>query len=96
MADGLGRLTDLASNKGLVEGFTIGRDDVHVSHLQSVDGTLFFALAQEGFEGVGEFFGCSFVLCQDWRLIWGQVLCINVDESLVENLASSACYSVGS
>ena len=41
-ADMLGRLMDKAYEQVLIQGFTVGREAVHVSHLQFADDTLCF------------------------------------------------------
>ena len=48
VADMLGRLMDKAYEQEVIKGFTVGREAVHVSHLQLADNTLFLldALSQ--------------------------------------------------
>ena len=41
VADMLGRLMDKAYEQGVIQGFTVEREVVHVSHLQFADDTLF-------------------------------------------------------
>lgn len=43
MSDVLGSLLDNIYSKGLFEGFTVGRDLVHISNLQFADYTLLFS-----------------------------------------------------
>ena len=48
VVDMLGRLIDVARDKGVIEGFVVGRDRISVTHLQFADNTLFFSAKEEG------------------------------------------------
>lgn len=47
VADGLGRLVDLAQSIGLLACFVIGKELVEFSHLQFADNNLFFARSEK-------------------------------------------------
>ncbi|XP_028056784.1 uncharacterized protein LOC114260796 [Camellia sinensis] len=47
VADVLGRIIDLAKDKGVIEGFVVGRDGIVATHLQFADDTIFLSLKEE-------------------------------------------------
>ena len=50
VADGLGRLMDLAKERGLYGGFPIGTENLEVSRLQFADNTVFRETKRGKFE----------------------------------------------
>ena len=72
VADGLSRLMERATEISFVKGWTVGRDNVMVSHLQFADDTIFF-LESEGayFKNLLKVLG-FFLLCVRFKDKYGQ------------------------
>lgn len=91
MADVLRKMVTRATDLGLVEGFTTGREDTIVSHLQFADDTMFFVSRDEE-----KFYNLANSLVSGLKVnMWKCVDGINLDEQKLGVFAGSLICEVG-
>ena len=90
VVDMFGRLMDKAYENGVIKGFTVGREAVHVSHLQFADDTLFLLDAKSknlrNANCILKFFSVCSTL--NINMEKSSLVGINLDDALVDSLAS--------
>ena len=94
VVDALGRLIDKATQCKAIRGFTVGKDQVEVSHLQFADDTLLFMEADCNFFlnylAILQVFGSILGLPDNLRK--SIILGINTEDDLLHNMATlSGC-----
>ena len=98
VADMLGRLMDKAYDQGVIRGFTVGRETVHVSHLQFADDTLFLLeVTSENLRNakcILKFFSACSGL--NINMEKSSLLGISLDDNMVDNFASELGCGIGS
>lgn len=70
VANVLSRLVSTSMDKGPIEGFNVGKDLVHLSHLQFADDSLFFCSSQES----------SFVNLNKFLSLFEAILVLKINE----------------
>ena len=96
VADILGRLMDNAYEQGVIQGFTVGRDAIHVSHLQFADDSLFLLDAKSNLRNVKcilKFF--SVCLGLNINMEKSSLIGITMDDDLVNRFSSELGCGVG-
>ena len=95
--DVLGRLIDKAKECNVIQGFSMGRDKVEVTHLQFADDTLFFMEAKPNvflnYLKPLEAFGSVSRLRVNLKK--STLLGINIDEEMIQHWASFSGCKVG-
>ncbi|XP_062109433.1 uncharacterized protein LOC133820653 [Humulus lupulus] len=96
VADVLGRMIDTAKSKSAFRGFSVGKDNMDVSHLQFVDDTIFFVNDKESLVVLLEILKVfSVVSGLSINLQKCQLLGINLNEEIVERQAKEIGCEVG-
>ncbi|XP_028121753.1 uncharacterized protein LOC114318966 [Camellia sinensis] len=98
VTDVLGRIIDLAKDKGVIEGFVVGRDRIEVTHLQFADDTIFFSSKEENKVG------CLLQVLRIFEIVSGlkvnlsksSVVGINLNDSYVRRVADMLGCSIES
>ena len=97
VVDVLGRLIDKAKECNVIQGFSMGRDKVEVTHLQFADDTLFFMEAKPNvflnYLKPLEAFGSVSRLRVNLKK--SSLLGINIDEEMIQHWASFSGCKVG-
>ena len=91
MVDVLRKMATRATDLGLVEGFTIGREDTIVSHLQFADYTMFFVSRDEE-----NFYNLANSLISGLKVIMSECINgINLDEQKLGSFVGTLICEVG-
>lgn len=97
VADVMGRMIEAAKERGVIHGMKVGREAIHVSHLQFADDSLLFIkgtsnMVQNMMRLVHGFCGLSGL---QLNLFKSQLLGINLPEELVQSTANGIGCAVG-